>query len=72
VEGPSKLDKSKLSSRTSRNQIVIIDKPNFDIIGRFVGVKIMRVSDLTLFGDLVVTQMNENARSVCVKSGDPL
>lgn len=52
VEGPSKTDKSKLTSRTRTNRIVIIDGEE-DLIGRTIPVRIKEGKTFSLFGELV-------------------
>lgn len=52
VEGPSKTDKSKLTSRTRTNRIVIIDGEE-DLIGRIIPVRINEGKTFSLFGELV-------------------
>lgn len=52
VEGPSKTDKSKLTSRTRTNRIVIVEgSPN--LIGRFIPVRITEGKTFSLFGEAV-------------------
>ncbi|SHH02530.1 tRNA-i(6)A37 thiotransferase enzyme MiaB [Thermosyntropha lipolytica DSM 11003] len=52
VEGPSKTDKDKLTSRTRTNRIVIFSGPG-DLTGRLVNVKITEARTFSLFGELV-------------------
>ena len=47
VEGPSKTDKSKLTSRTRTNRIVIISGSN-DLIGRIIPVRITQGKTFSL------------------------
>ncbi len=52
VEGPSKTDKSKLTSRTRTNRIVIISGSN-DLIGRIIPVRITQGKTFSLFGEVM-------------------
>lgn len=52
VEGPSKTDKSKLTSRTRTNRIVIIDGEE-DLIGRIIPVRVTEGKTFSLFGELI-------------------
>jgi len=52
VEGPSKTDKNKLTSRTRTNRIVIISGSE-DLVGRIIPVKITEGKTFSLFGEPV-------------------
>lgn len=52
VEGPSKTDKSKLTSRTRTNRIVIIAGSD-DLVGRIIPVKITEGKTFSLFGEVL-------------------
>ncbi len=52
VEGPSKTDKSKLTSRTRTNRIVIISGSD-DLVGKILPVKITEGKTFSLFGDVL-------------------
>lgn len=52
VEGPSKTDKEKLTSRTRTNRIVIFSGPK-DLTGRLINVKITEARTFSLFGEIV-------------------
>lgn len=52
VEGPSKTDKDKLTSRTRTNRIVIFSGSE-DLIGRVINVKISEARTFSLFGEIV-------------------
>lgn len=51
VEGPSKTDPKKLTSRSRSNRIIIFPGPE-DIIGRLIRVRITEVTTFSLFGTL--------------------
>ncbi|MGI6435832.1 MAG: tRNA (N6-isopentenyl adenosine(37)-C2)-methylthiotransferase MiaB [Syntrophomonadaceae bacterium] len=51
VEGPSKTDASKLTSRSRSNRIIIFSGPD-DIIGKLIHVKITEARTFSLFGTL--------------------
>lgn len=50
VEGPSKTDKEKLTSRTRTNRIVIFSGPD-SLIGQLINVKITEGKTFSLFGE---------------------
>lgn len=50
VEGPSKTDKEKLTSRTRTNRIVIFSGPN-SLIGQLINVRITEGKTFSLFGE---------------------
>ncbi|MBO8158375.1 tRNA (N6-isopentenyl adenosine(37)-C2)-methylthiotransferase MiaB [Thermosyntropha sp.] len=52
VEGPSKTDPDKLTSRTRTNRIVIFSGSE-DLIGKLINVKITEARTFSLFGELV-------------------
>ncbi len=52
VEGLSKTDKEKLTSRTRTNRIVIFSGPK-DLIGRLISVRITEAKTFSLFGKIV-------------------
>jgi tRNA-2-methylthio-N6-dimethylallyladenosine synthase len=52
VEGPSKTDQGKLTSRTRTNRIVIFSGPE-DLIGKLINVKITRGKTFSLFGETI-------------------
>ncbi len=52
VEGLSKTDKEKLTSRTRTNRIVIFSGPK-DLIGRLINVRITEAKTFSLFGEMV-------------------
>lgn len=52
VEGPSKTDKNKLTSRTRTNRIVIFSGPKH-LIGSIINVKITKAKTFSLFAELV-------------------
>ena len=52
VEGPSKTDPSKLTSRSRTNRIIIFSGPD-DIAGRTIRVKITEARTFSLFGEIV-------------------
>ena len=52
VEGPSKTNPEKLTSRTRTNQIVIFSGP-IDLIGQLINVRIIEARTFSLFGELV-------------------
>lgn len=52
VEGPSKTDKTKLTSRTRTNRIVIISGSE-DLIGKIIPVKIVEGKSFSLFGEVL-------------------
>lgn len=52
VEGPSKTDKEKLTSRTRTNRIVIFSGPD-SLIGQLINVKITEGKTFTLFGEYI-------------------
>ncbi|KUG04827.1 trna-i(6)a37 methylthiotransferase [hydrocarbon metagenome] len=52
VEGLSKTDKDKLTSRTRTNRIVIFSGPR-DLIGRLISVKITEAKTFSLFGEIM-------------------
>ncbi len=52
VEGSSKTDKEKLTSRTRTNRIVIFSGPK-DLIGRVINVRITEAKTFSLFGEIV-------------------
>lgn len=52
VEGPSKTDNDKLTSRTRSNHIVIFSGPK-DLIGKVINVRITEAKTFSLFGELV-------------------
>lgn len=52
VEGPSKTNPDKLSSRTRSNHIVIISGPK-DLIGQLINVRITEAKTFSLFGEIV-------------------
>lgn len=54
VEGASKSDQNRLSGRTRQNHIVIFNGSH-DLIGNLAEVMIDEVTDLTLYGGLIVT-----------------
>ena len=52
VEGPSKTNPEKLTSRTRTNQIVIFSGP-IDLIGQLINVRIIEARTFSLFGEVV-------------------
>lgn len=52
VEGPSKTNPDKLSSRTRSNHIVIFSGPK-DLIGQLINVRITEAKTFSLFGEVV-------------------
>lgn len=52
VEGPSKTNPEKLTSRTRTNHIVIISGPK-DLIGQLINVRITEARIFSLFGEMV-------------------
>ena len=52
VEGWSKTDKGKLSSRTRTNRIVIFSGPE-TLIGKIINVKIKEATTFSLFGEIM-------------------
>lgn len=52
VEGPSKTDKDKLTSRTRTNRIVIFSGPKH-LIGTIINVKITKAKTFSLFAEMV-------------------
>lgn len=52
VEGPSKTNPEKLTSRTRTNQIVIFSGPK-DLIGQLINVRITEARTFSLFGEVV-------------------
>ena len=52
VEGPSKTNPEKLTSRTRTNQIVIFSGPK-DLIGQLINVRIIEARTFSLFGEVV-------------------
>lgn len=52
VEGPSKTDKSKLTSRTRTNRIVIISGDD-SLIGQFIPIRITEGKTFSLYGELL-------------------
>jgi len=57
VEGPSKTDKTKLTSRTRTNRVVIIPGSE-DLIGKIIPVRITKGNSFSLFGELVPAAQN--------------
>lgn len=53
VEGPSKTDKNRLSSRTRTNRIVIISGSE-DLVGKIIPVKITEGKTFSLFGEAML------------------
>jgi len=51
VEGPSKTNREKLTSRTRTNRIVIFSGPK-TLIGKLINVKIVKARTFSLFGEL--------------------
>jgi tRNA-2-methylthio-N6-dimethylallyladenosine synthase len=52
VEGPSKTDKTKLTSRTRTNRVVIIPGSE-DLIGQIIPVRIVEGKSFSLFGEVL-------------------
>jgi len=52
VEGPSKTDKERLTSRTRNNRIVIFSGPK-DLIGKIINVRITEAKTFSLFGEIL-------------------
>jgi tRNA-2-methylthio-N6-dimethylallyladenosine synthase len=52
VEGPSKTNPDKLTSRTRSNHIVIFSGPK-DLIGQLINVRITEAKTFSLFGEMV-------------------
>jgi len=54
VEGPSKTDKTKLTSRTRTNRVVIITGSE-DLVGKIIPVRITKGNSFSLFGEVLPT-----------------
>jgi len=55
VEGPSKTDKTKLTSRTKTNRIVIFSGSE-DLTGKIIPVRITKGNSFSLFGEVVPSE----------------